>query len=204
MKGNSSNLVVNASDSVTLSGTAVVNLLNREMMKRIKRNWKKSIRFWMLMVMTALFCITSPSVAQIPSISSLIAQTQSAPSLEQQARSRYTAGQFTEAATLFQQAAQAYKATGDPIRQALSLSNLSLSYQQSGQWKEANQAIADSLALLQANDKTPERAIALAQALDIQGGLYLAQGKTEAALTSWERTTAIYTQQGKPTRSGTG
>jgi hypothetical protein len=61
------------------------------MMKRIKRNWKKSIRFWMPMVMTALFCITSPSVAQIPSISSLIAQTQSAPYLDRQARSRYTA-----------------------------------------------------------------------------------------------------------------
>lgn len=150
------------------------------------------------MVMTALLCIASPSVAQIPAISSLSAQTQSAPSLARQARSRYTAGQFTEAATLFQQAAQAYKAAGDPIRQALSLSNLSLSYQQLGQSKQANQAIADSLALLQVNDKNPERSLALAQALDIQGSLYLAQGQTEAALTSWEHTTALYTQQGKP------
>lgn len=153
------------------------------------------------MVMTALLCIASPSVAQIPSISSLITQTQSVPSLEQQARSRYGDQKFAEAATLFQQAAQAYKVAGDPIRQALSLSNLSLSYQQLGQWKEANQAIADSLALLQANNKNPERAIALAQALDIQGGLYLAKGKTEAAFTCWERTTAIYTQQSKPDRA---
>lgn len=150
------------------------------------------------MVMTALLCIASPSVAQVPAISSLSAQTQSAPSLDRQARSRYTAGQFREAATLFQQAAQAYKAAGDPIRQALSVSNLSLSYQQLGQWKEANQAIADSLALLQVNDKNPDLELALAQALDIQGSLYLVQGQTEAALTSWEHTTALYTQQGKP------
>ncbi len=168
-------------------------------MKRIQRNWQKSIRFWVPLVLTALLCIAEPSVAQVPAIFGLSAPI-AAPSVERQARSQYTSGQFAEAATLFQQAAQAYKAAGEPIRQALSLSNLSLSYQQLGQWKQAQQAIADSLALVQANDKNPG-SLALAQALDIQGDLYLAQGQAEPALRSWETATALYTQQGKPDRA---
>jgi hypothetical protein len=81
------------------------------------------------MVMSALLCITSPGEAQIPTISTSstsTAQTESGLSLDQLARSRYHESQFSEAAKLFQQAAQAYQATKDRIRQALSLSNLSL------------------------------------------------------------------------------
>ncbi|MBW4595747.1 MAG: CHAT domain-containing protein [Brasilonema angustatum HA4187-MV1] len=154
------------------------------------------------MVITCLLCITSPILAQTPVTSTLIAQSQSGLTLEQQARSRYSANQFTEAATLFQQAALAYKAAGNPIRQALSLSNLSLCYQQLGQWNDASKAIADSLALLEATiPNTSEKSLALAQVLDIQGGLLLARGQTEAALKSWERATLVYTQLGKPDKA---
>ncbi|ARV63018.1 hypothetical protein BZZ01_14080 [Nostocales cyanobacterium HT-58-2] len=154
------------------------------------------------MVMTAFLCFSPPILAKNPVIPTFVAQTQSASTLEQQARTRYGANQFTEAATLFQQAAQTYKAAGDPIRQALSLSNLSLCYQQLGQWNDASKAIADSLSLLEATKATtPATSLALAQALDIQGGLLLARGQAEAALQSWERATKLYTQQSKPERA---
>jgi len=165
------------------------------------RRYKRFVRFIMPMAIAALVCITSPILAQTSITSTLIAQSQSAPSLEQQARSRYSAAQFSEAAALFQQASLAYKAALDPIHQALSLSNLSLCYQQLGQWNDASRAITDSLALLKAvSAATPDKSLALAPALDIQGGLLLARGQADAALKSWERATALYTQQGKLNR----
>lgn len=171
----------------------------------IKKYNKYLVRFILPMVTTALLCIASPSFAKVPTISTSsasIAQTQSAPTLEQQARSRYQERQFSEAAKLFQQSAQAYQAAKDPIRQALSLSNLSLCYQQLGQWNEANRAITDSITILEVNKNTnKEKLLALAQALDIQGGLQLARGQANAALKSWQKATDIYTQQDKPKRS---
>ena len=167
-------------------------------------------RFLAPMVMTTLLCITSPTFAKIPNVvndSTSIAQNQSVPSLEKQAptdkstlaRSHYQKGNFSEAAKLFLEASEAYKASYNPIRQALSLSNLSLCYQQLGKWEDANRTITDSIALLKSIKNTnTEKLSALAQSLDIQGGLQLAQGKTNAALQSWENATAIYTQLDKP------
>lgn len=158
---------------------------------------KKFKKFVVLMVMSALLCMTSPglalvtNIAQVPSLS-----------VEQQARVSYGKGEFAEAAQLFQQAAQAYKVAKDAIRQALSLSNLSLCYQQLGRWDDANGAITQSVALLQEIKETkPDKLLALAQALDIQGGLQLTQGQAEAALKSWEGATSIYNQLNKPSKA---
>ncbi len=154
----------------------------------------KIIRFVLSLTMTALVCITSPAVTQIA--------TASLSNLEQQARSQYANNQFSEAAQLFQQAAQSYRTAGDPIRQGLSLSNLSLSYQQLGQWDKANQAIAESLSVLQATpENTAGRSLAIAQSLDIQGSLQLARGQTNAALATWKQVTEIYQKEGKRDRA---
>ncbi|MGB3637712.1 MAG: hypothetical protein WBA39_09075, partial [Rivularia sp. (in: cyanobacteria)] len=159
-------------------------------------------RFLAPMVMTTLLCITSPTFAKIPNLvndSTSIAQNQSVPSLEKQARWHYQKGNFSQAAKLFLQASEAYKASSNPIRQALSLSNLSLCYQKLGKWEDANRVITDSIALLKSiKNTTTEKLSALAQSLDIQGGLQLAQGKTDTALQSWKSATAIYTQLDKP------
>jgi CHAT domain-containing protein len=168
-------------------------------MKHIKRNWKKSIRFCLPMVLTTLLCITSPSFAQIPIIKGAIAQTQTASSLDQQARTNYQQGKFSDAAKLFQQASLAYQSAKDPIRQALSLSNLSLCYQQLAQWNDASRVITDSITLLTSVKETnSDKLSTLAQSFDIQGGLQLARGQADAALKSWERATTLYTQLGKP------
>ena len=71
----------------------------------------------------------------------------------------------------------------------MALSNLSLTYQQLGQWKDANLAIQDSIKLL---NQVPENSRLLAQTLDIQGKLQRETGKPAAAIDAWQRAANIY------------
>ena len=64
------------------------------------------------------------------------------PQLVQQGRNLYEAGQFSVAVKFWQQAAKAYQAENDVLNQAMVLSNLSLAYQQLGQWNQASQALS--------------------------------------------------------------
>ncbi len=126
-----------------------------------------------------------------------VAQTSDSPvELLQQGRERYQAGQFTQAVTLWQQAATDFQAKGDRLHQAMALSNVSLAQQQLGEWNEAKTAIASSLDLLQ--PATPDAAPVLAQALNTQGSLNLALNQPEAALQSWQQAATAYTQAKDP------
>lgn len=82
---------------------------------------------------------------------------------------------------------------------ALSLSNLSLSYQQLGRWQEARDAIAQSLAILQSQSKKQNTLKILAQSLDVQARLQIAEGQPAAALATWQQSAAIYEQLGDHT-----
>ncbi len=122
--------------------------------------------------------------------------------VEQQAKTLYEAERYSEASQLLEQALQGYQETGDTIGQAVVLSNLALSYQQLGTWKQANQAIAQAFTLLkQAPKEIPSRSAVWAQALDILGSLQLAEGKAEKAVDSWEQSAKLYTQLGDSTRA---
>ncbi|MBE9127119.1 MULTISPECIES: CHAT domain-containing protein [unclassified Coleofasciculus] len=119
--------------------------------------------------------------------------------LVEQGKTLYETGQFTQAVTVLQQAADAYQAQGDTLKQATVLSNLSLAYQQLGLWSQATDAISTSLALLQtekAAESPAQRQRILAQSLDIQGRLQLTLGQTEQALVTWQQATALYRQLG--------
>ncbi len=165
----------------------------------------RSLKFCLLALLMVLVCIVaSPSVATVWIADSSLQQSQSAPlaqPAEQQGRSHYAAGQFAEAAASFQQAAQAYQAQGDELKQAIALSNLALANQQLGQWEAASQAITQSLSLLETGGDTPDRRLALAEALDIQSALSLAQGKAEAAFDTGERAAKLYEQLGDRDRA---
>lgn len=125
-----------------------------------------------------------------------IANTQS---LIPNATNLYQTGRFSEAATVWKQAADAFAASGDKLGQAMALSNLSLTYQQLGEWDRAGNAIATSLALLKnAPSSTQSRKI-LAQTLNIQGRLQFTLGQTEPALTTWKNAADIYKQIGDKT-----
>ncbi len=163
-----------------------------------------SVKSWLiqscLALVTIFLCVViSPVFAQnsnsaIPNLSSISAQTQN---LVQQGKTLYDAGQFSQAVKLLQQAAENFKANRDQLSQAMTLSNLSLAYQQLGQWDKADRAIAQSLNLLQSKqniDNSIERSQILAQSLDVQGKLQLARGQAQSALTSWQQSANIYTR----------
>jgi CHAT domain-containing protein len=154
----------------------------------------------LLFLLTILICIiASPVFAAFPITESVLyAQTTvvNAEQLDQRARSNYATGQLAEAAAAFQQAAQTYQSQGNSLKQAVALSNLALTYQKLDRWAEANQAITNSLSLLEAPTEpdSPDWRSALAQALDIQGTLYLAQGDGQAAFDAWEQAATHYQQ----------
>lgn len=127
-----------------------------------------------------------------------IAQSLMPSDLSQQGRELYQSGRFLEASQVWQQAADAYQRSGDSLNQALTLSHLSLAHQQLGQFPQAKQAIDTSLALLKSPEsgRDQRRTAVLAQALNAQGNLQLAQGQTEAALATWQEATTLYTQLG--------
>jgi CHAT domain-containing protein len=144
--------------------------------------------------------VVPPVLAKAPAVSSagqnLTSSQGRAHDFVQQGKTLYEAGQFAEAVNVLQQAAADFRANGDGLREAMTLSNLSLAYQQLGLWAEAEKAIAQSLNLLQNLDNSKERSAILAQTLDVQGQLQLTRGKAEAALTTWQQAADIYQQIG--------
>ena len=112
--------------------------------------------------------------------------------LVEQGRKLYQARQFEEAATVWQQTADAFAGRGDSLNQAMALSNLSLTYQQLGKWDEAQVAIAKSFSLLQTQEKTTVQQRIFAATLDIKGQWQLALGQPANALKTWQQATDIY------------
>jgi CHAT domain-containing protein len=101
----------------------------------------------------------------------------------------YQSGDYPAAIKSLEKSIEIYRSRGDNLRQAMSLSNLALVYQELGEWDGANRSIAASLKLLQ---NRFDRSSILAQTLEIQGRLQFAQGQTEAALGTWDRSEQLY------------
>jgi len=153
------------------------------------------------------FSVTVPSVTE-PSTLKPSASTPSAskpskfaqPALDASGllnagRQYYEAGQFAAAASRLQQAADVYETQGDRLNQALSLSYRSLAEQALGNWQVAEQSITDCLDRLKSIAQGDQGSMAvLAQALNTQGKLQLAQGKTEVALATWQTAERTYAQ----------
>jgi CHAT domain-containing protein/predicted negative regulator of RcsB-dependent stress response len=150
-------------------------------------------------IVMLLFCVTiQPSLLtgeRVNAASSLAVASDSADTLLEQSQQLYRSGSYDKAIEMLERAISIYRSRGDNLKQAMSLSNLALVHQALGQWAAANQAISDSLKLLQ-NKSNPGGYSILAQTLDIQGQLQLAQGQTEPALASWEQTEQLSAQMG--------
>ncbi|MCC5648297.1 CHAT domain-containing protein [Nostoc sp. XA013] len=136
--------------------------------------------------------INSSSQLPINSITSL-AVTSDPASLLQQGKFLYDSGNFAKAVEVLQGAVQAYRQQGESLRLAATLSNLSLGYQQLGAWNQAQQAITESLNLLNEQGENQNLQI-FAQSLDIQGRLQLTMGQADKALATWQQTEEIYRQ----------
>ncbi|MBZ8180947.1 CHAT domain-containing protein [Oscillatoria salina] len=120
------------------------------------------------------------------SVSSSLCHSQAqATNLIQLGKQSYQMGRFADAVNCWQQALTAY--SDDFVKQAQISSQLSLAYQQMGQWKEAEEAIGSILPLL---DSLPERT--RAQVLNTQGRLLLATGKAGEAFETWQEAEKLY------------
>ncbi|NMG19262.1 CHAT domain-containing protein [Brasilonema bromeliae] len=145
-----------------------------------------------------LCVIVSPVLAQAPLVNSSVHQftigegkTQD---LVQQGKKLYDAGQFTLAVKVLQQASAAFRTQGDHLREAMTLSNLSLAFQQLSLWNQAEKSIVQTVNLLKGLNNSQESSKILAQAFDVQGRLQFSQGQAEAALTTWQKAAEIYQQ----------
>ena len=174
-------------------------------------------RRWMakciLVLMTVLLCLlVSPVVAKVPvedfNVSNLRNNQSKTQDLLLEGKKLYQTQRFAEAARVLQQAAAAFKANGDTLSAAMSLSNLSLAQQQLGLWSQAESAIRNGIAslhpenlkILQNLENSTERSAILAQALDVKGRLQFVRGEAEAALITWEQSAKIYQQIGDSAR----
>ncbi|MCF2150244.1 CHAT domain-containing protein [Desmonostoc muscorum LEGE 12446] len=169
---------------------------------------QKFRRYGVLVVVTTLLCVVIPYSVTLPVVAQnttpSAAETTQTPNWEQQAKTLYEAGRFSEAVTILQQPLEFYQKKRDILGVAVVRSNLSLNYQQLGRWKEATEEINAALTLLQSEpqqkQKSTEQLAVWAQALDVQGSLQLARGEIEQALDIWEQATTLYNQLGNSNR----
>lgn len=183
---------------------SVFTLLSARRTSPIYRRFRR-LTYGAIACATVLLCLSfSPSLAGLSPHPGSMAQTAlestaEAQQLEQTARAQYAAGEFDLAADLFQRLAERYQAQGDTLKQAISLSNVSLAQQQVGAWPNAVQSISASLNLLETEqplNQSPDHQSAYAQALDIRAKLELSQGRSNEAIATWEQAAAIHTRLG--------
>jgi len=112
--------------------------------------------------------------------------------LTNQAQQLYQQNNFNEAINFWQQAEESFANQNDQLNRAIALSNLSLTYQQLGEWNQAQESIKESLTILNNLEKTTEQQRVYAQTLEIQAKLYREIGDSQEALNIWQQTTEIY------------
>ncbi|NJK48169.1 CHAT domain-containing protein [Candidatus Gracilibacteria bacterium] len=118
----------------------------------------------------------------------------SALSLVRTGQKYYDTGQFSEAIKVLEQAAKVYEAQGDILKQAQTLSWMSLAQQKLGRTQEAQDTINLSVSLLETAPQTKERVSVFARVLNNQGLLLLSRGQAENALETWQEAEKLYTQ----------
>ncbi|OKH41874.1 hypothetical protein NIES2101_33645 [Calothrix sp. HK-06] len=144
--------------------------------------------------MSLLICgFALPSLANPHHTQNITPITQNQKSQIDQGKLLYDVGRYSEAVQILQQAVQEYQQKGDALKQAATLSNLSLAYQQLGNWKLASEALTTSLRLQGAE---PANKNLLAQTLIIQGRLLFSTGQTNAALSTWRQAEKVFEKAG--------
>ena len=112
----------------------------------------------------------------------------------------YSSGQYRQALSVWQQAAEAFELQDDPLNQAMALNNLSLSAQQLGQWTDAETATNQSLELLRDRNSTATQQRLLATSLDSYAQLQFSTGRPAEALERWQESARHYSDIGDANR----
>ena len=161
----------------------------------------KVVRSISIFFLLGLFLTTGimPGLTQLPP-----GNVTNAQNLVQQGRNYYEAEQFHQAINKLEKAADIFAELGELEKEAITRANLSLAYQQLGNWQKAKNEISKSLILLdfkydldtpttwQIRDLTSEKLQILARITNIYGRLWYFQGNPDNALSSWQLTTKIY------------
>jgi CHAT domain-containing protein len=142
------------------------------------------------------FCVMAihPAQATRPNaIAPIVPSAQDSTDPIEQGRQQYRAGDLNAAIVTWQQAAQQFQQQANPAQQALSLSYLSLAYQELSRWPDAMSAINQSRKLLESNPKAATAPL-WAQVSNTEAGLFLHQGQAETALARWQQAQTYYEQ----------
>jgi tetratricopeptide (TPR) repeat protein len=149
-----------------------------------------------LSLLTCCFVIAIHPVrakAPVPTTASIQTVTTNPANLLETGRQQYQSGRLSEAVSTWKQAAQQLQQQGDRAQHALSLSYLSLAYQDLSEWAEAQQAIEQSLQILK-DHPTQASATLWAQVINTEANLLLHKGQAEAALNRWQQAQKYYEQ----------
>ncbi|NES84189.1 MAG: CHAT domain-containing protein [Moorea sp. SIO2B7] len=125
-----------------------------------------------------------------------VVQGSSVNNLLDEGRRLYEAGNFQDAVFKLRQAANDFNKQEDILKEAMTLTNLSLVYQRLGDWDKAKAVIDKSLGLLENPTSNEQKLKLLAAAYDVQGQLYLAQGQIESAIESFSAAINNYQESG--------
>jgi CHAT domain-containing protein len=153
---------------------------------------RRSLAIALLVALGLSTVMIRPGVARLAASPVGVTNLQAQVEPIEQGRSLFEAGRYEEAIPILQEAARQYQFQQNPIREAIALSNLSLTYQQLGRLVEANEAIATALFVLDETEATPTSQRIQAQAFTIQGQLYWLRGQLESAYDAWETAAEQY------------
>ncbi|MEO0933339.1 MAG: tetratricopeptide repeat protein [Cyanobacteria bacterium J06641_2] len=155
------------------------------------------LKHTLIFIIVSLLTFFSHSFVPITQ-TGFVAATQNgvdASGLMQEGKKLYEGGNFRDAVTAWKKAFRAYQQQQDKVNQALALNNLSLTYQESGQWKDAEVVISRALDIVRSvpeKQNNYARSNAYAQVLDTKGHLEYVQGQTQKALDIWKQAAQIY------------
>ena len=166
--------------------------------KRSLTTNRKASTLFLAALLFILSAVISPAIAKVPSSTFVVQSPQNAEQQANKAIQLYREGKFTEAAAAWKLTANVFLAQGDRLNQAMALSNLSLTYQQLGQWEQASDAIAQSLQTLKTQPENKEKLQIQAQSLDVFGSLQRETGQSANALNSWQEAANIYGKINQP------
>ena len=144
-----------------------------------------------------LFLIGLLFVLEIPPV---LSQTpQSTVRIVREGKADYENGRYQQAIEKLNQAIKNFSASGDKLNQAVTLSNLSLAYQQLGEWEEAEKSITRGLEIIgfnvqkaKINEISAQNLKILAPSLDIYGNLWFKRSHPQRALNYWRLAGKVY------------
>ena len=147
-------------------------------------------------LLPVFFSLLTTETVQVGTAVGVEQMAQSQPlTLTQTGQAQYKGEQYLSAAQTLQQAADAYAADGDMLRQAQTLGLQALAWQKLGKWNRAQLAIEQGLQLLDGpRSDGSERDRIQAQIISAQAQLQRSLGRSEEALESWVAAERLYRQ----------